>query len=103
MSELPLRFHEDAIAEARAAREWYAERSTAASDSFMAELDKVLERIGQFPEIGSPYLAGTRRCLFLRFPFFVVYRLRPDEIQVIGLAHARRRPGYWKDRLRGLQ
>lgn len=31
-----------------------------------------------------------------RFPYRLIYRIRPDWIEVIGIAHGRRRQGYWK-------
>jgi hypothetical protein len=35
------------------------------------------------------------------FPFSVVYRLRPEEIVILAVAHQKRKPGYWRGR--GLQ
>jgi len=32
-----------------------------------------------------------------RFPFGVVYRVLAGEIQVVAVAHHRRKPGYWAD------
>lgn len=34
-----------------------------------------------------------------RFPFFVIYLDDPDVIRIIAVAHSKRRPGYWKNRL----
>jgi plasmid stabilization system protein ParE len=70
----PSWFHPEAIEEARAAREWYSARNPDAGDAFMAELDTAIARIEQAPNQWAPYLGGTRRYLFHRFPFFVVFR-----------------------------
>jgi plasmid stabilization system protein ParE len=91
--------HPDAIEEARAAHEWYGERSTAAAEGFLAELDAAIERLSTYSEICPPYLHGTKRYLLKRFPYLVVFRQIEDRIQVIAVAHGRRRPGYWKDRV----
>jgi len=40
----------------------------------------------------------TRRILLRRFPYQIVYRLKPDGIVVVAVAHLKRRPGYWKSR-----
>ena len=40
MSALKVALHKEAIAEARAAREWYEVRSVAAAEAFMEELDR---------------------------------------------------------------
>jgi hypothetical protein len=34
-----------------------------------------------------------------RFPFSVVYRVGEHGALVVAVAHARRRPGYWRTRL----
>jgi plasmid stabilization system protein ParE len=90
--------HPEAIAEARAAREWYEVRNAEAAEAFMAELDLAIERIEEAPGQWLPYLANTRRYLLRRFPFFVVFREANDRVQILAVAHARRRPGYWFDR-----
>ncbi|MDA1052539.1 MAG: type II toxin-antitoxin system RelE/ParE family toxin [Planctomycetota bacterium] len=99
MDPRPIELHPAAIEEGRAAREWYEERSASASNAFMAELDVAIERIAADPERYASYLHGTRRYLLKRFPFFVVYRVAPETLQVIAVAHGKRKPGYWRDRL----
>lgn len=64
----------------------------------MAELDVAIERIEETPRQWPPYLAKTRRYLLRRFPFFVVFRETNDRLQILAVAHARRRPGYWLGR-----
>jgi toxin ParE1/3/4 len=32
------------------------------------------------------------------FPYVVAYRVRPSDVYVVAVAHAKRRPGYWKNR-----
>jgi len=95
VADRPRWFHPEAIAEARAAREWYESRSAAAGAAFMAELDVALERIEEAPGAWPRYLAATRRYLLRRFPLFVVFRETDAGVQIVAVAHARRRPGYW--------
>ena len=99
MAEIRVEFLEEAIAEARAAREWYEARSPSAAEAFMAELDHALEQIAQFPEAGAPYFGNTRRRLLRRFPFSVVYRKQRRKLEIVAVAHSRRRPGYWQGRV----
>src|SRR5207245_4651568 len=47
-------FHEEALAEAQAAYDWYATRNAAAAEAFIGELDHAVERIGMFPERDGP-------------------------------------------------
>lgn len=98
MLGLPVVFHPDAVEEAKAARQWYAERSQSAADSFLDELDRGIEAIANAPERWPLFLHGTRRYLFHRFPFQLIYRVTNDRVEVVAVAHGRRRPGYWKIR-----
>lgn len=60
--------HPEAIAEARAAREWYQERNAEVAEAFIAELDLAIERIEEAPRRWPPYLAKTRRYLLRAIP-----------------------------------
>ncbi len=98
MAERPVEFHPDAVAEARVAFEWYQVRNERAAGLFLAELDLAIARIAETPERWPLYLRGTRRFLLRRFPFGVVYRQVAETIQIVAVAHGRRKPGYWKER-----
>jgi toxin ParE1/3/4 len=47
---------------------------------------------------GLGNLHGTRKYLLRRFPYAVIYRVTDEAIEVVAVAHGRRRPGYWKTR-----
>ena len=93
-----VRFHPAAAEEAEAAYRWYRERSPSASSAFLAALERAVLLISEAPERPASYLHATRRVLLRRFPFMIVYRVAGDEVQVIAVAHGRRRPGYWRAR-----
>jgi plasmid stabilization system protein ParE len=99
MSSRKVDLHPEAVAEAQAAAQWYRERSVSAAHAFLAELDLAIEKITEDPGIWPRYVAGTQRFLLQRFPFSVVYRLVSNRIEVVAIAHGRRKPGYWKRRL----
>ena len=43
---------------------------------------------------------SARRYILRRFPFAVIYRtVGDDELEVVAVAHQKRRPGYWTRRL----
>jgi plasmid stabilization system protein ParE len=97
---LDLEFHPSAVAEARAARRWYARRSAAVAQRFLDEPDRAVERIVDAPARWPVYVHETRVCSLERFPYLVVYRAAGSQVLVIAVAHARRRPGYWNRRTR---
>ncbi len=96
-----LEYLEQAVVDAEASARWYADRSPTASARFSAELDEAEAAILERPEAWPSGEAGTRRYLLRRFPFSVIYRAEGSKIVIIAIAHARRRPGYWKARRRG--
>jgi len=100
MARRELRFHPEAVDEAQAAREWYEARSDTAGAKFAAELRIALERIQALPDRWPKYLHETRRYLLHRFPYLIVYRVAIDSVEIIAVSHGRRRPGYWKKRLK---
>jgi len=91
----------DAVKEARKTYRWYLGRSPAAARRFEAAFEAALEQIAQAPDRWPIYLHGTRYRLLRRFRFILVYRQRRDRLQVVAVAHGRRRPGYWKRRKLG--
>lgn len=98
MARRPINIHPEAVAEAQAAYRWYRERSETAAEAFLAELDRAIELISESPLRWPLYLQGTRHFLLRRFPFAVVYRELGEDLQVVAIAHGRRKPGYWRDR-----
>jgi plasmid stabilization system protein ParE len=87
------------LEEAEAATEWYLQRSPRAAQMFADELDRVIERIGRHPGQAPDYAFGARAMALRRFPYLVVFRETAAGLEIIAVAHGRRRPGYWRDRV----
>jgi len=93
-------FNPQASLETEAAFDWYHERSPQAAYAFLYELDHAITRIREAPEAWPLYGNLCRRYIFPRFPFQIIYRIVDNTIQVVAVAHGRRRPGYWKERVK---
>jgi hypothetical protein len=65
------------------------------------EVREIGVRIATAPQQGSPYLHGTRRFVLQRFPFSTVY-LMLVQGYIVAIAHHKRKPGYWRRRLRDI-
>jgi toxin ParE1/3/4 len=93
-----VRIHPEALAEAEDAVAWYRQRSERAAREFLVELGSTIDRITKNPEQFAPGEFGTRRAVLHRFPYLVVVRVTADDIEIVAIAHGRRKPGYWRGR-----
>jgi len=94
-----IRLHPDAEQELRNANLWYAERNATVAESFVAEVDHAIGVIGENPVRWPKLTKSVRRYVFPRFPFSLVYRVKPTYVEVIAIAHQKKHPGYWQQRL----
>ncbi len=96
----PYHFHPEAWAEFEAAADWYQERRQETSIRFLSAVYDGLETIAIWPDAWPQYHYGTRRFILHRFPFSIIYLEKSSSVNVIAVAHHKRKPGYWKDRLK---
>lgn len=92
-------FHPEATIELAESADWYAERSSRAARNFLVAVDIAVASIADDPERFFRIDDRHQSCSVIKFPFQIVYRCNSgDQITVIAIAHAKRRPGYWRDR-----
>jgi hypothetical protein len=99
MASKPLRFHPQAEQEYLTSLAWYRDRSLVAALNFESVFELAAERIGETPQRWPIYYRDFRKYILKQFPFSIVYQDFSNEIMVFAVAHGRRRPGYWKDRV----
>ncbi len=97
---MSIEFLPEAEAELVAAAEWYEGREKGLGRRFRNEIAHVLSRVIDDPLLWRERPGGYRRVNCPVFPFFVAYLIRGERIVVVAVGHGRRRPGYWKSRLR---
>lgn len=82
---------------------WYETHRAGLGREFLDSVDTAVARIAEAPRMGSlvPGVSdqAIRRRPVRRFPYHVVYMELPDRLQILAIAHDRRRPGYWVGRL----
>lgn len=94
-----LDFFEEAADEIDEGRAWYRRRSEPAETAFLRELDHAFEQIVEAPHRWPPFIGGTRRYVLPTFPYSLVYFVENDTVNVVAVAHEKRKPGYWRKRL----
>ena len=95
----PYRLHPLAWQEIEGGDNWYRQRSPQASTDFVAEVFSAIESICQAPDRWPKHFCGTRRIILDRFPFSIVYLDAAEVVNIVAVAHSKRKPGYWKRRL----
>lgn len=88
-----------------AAAAWYERQRPGLGQEFIDEVAQVLARLGESSQSfsllpGVPPALGIHRAGVHRFPYAVLFLDQPEVVRVLAIAHERRRPGYWRGRLR---
>ncbi len=102
-----VRFEGEADAEYRLAGRYYEERREHLGIEFFDAVDATIEHILELPRAGTlvprvPAALPVRRRAVTRFPYHVIYLETGTSLRILAIAHDRRRPGYWQDRLKKL-
>jgi toxin ParE1/3/4 len=93
-----LRYHPEALVELRESADYYSARSLRASQQFAAAVDRAVDAIHAEPFRFGRVNNADRARRVERFPFQIIYRVLGDVLFIVAVAHAKRRPGYWKRR-----
>jgi hypothetical protein len=99
------RNHADVAPEVEAAAQWYEAREAGLGIDFVFAVEAAVAQICDAPLAwpmwpGIDPMLAIRRFTMRRFPFAIAYVDLPEEIAVLAVAHAKRRPLYWLARAR---
>lgn len=97
-------FHPGAREEFYAAIDWYDEQEFGLGRRFEEDVFGAVDAAADWPESWAVWPGWTGEPVVRTkgvhdFPYRIVYFVREDELFVVAIAHDRRRPGYWHDRL----
>lgn len=97
-------FHPEAQAELVADVVWYDERELGVGRRFADAVRAAIESAVDDPAAWA-ILPGWDREPVVRsrgvtgFPYRIVYFVKDDVLTIVAVAHAKRRPGYWRERV----
>ncbi|MBI4685677.1 MAG: type II toxin-antitoxin system RelE/ParE family toxin [Nitrospirae bacterium] len=96
----PVVFLPEAEQEMFEAAKYYESQATDLGIDFLSETERAVNSVAELP-ITWPVVEGElRRRLVKKFPFGILYRIEPEEIVIVAVAHLRRKPGYWRERIK---
>lgn len=97
---------EEAAEEAEAQVRYYSERAgSQVAIRFVAEVEAIYAGLAEERLVGANYPRvefhlPVKRVFLDRFPFAVVFFVDRDTVHVVAVEALRKRPGYWRVRLR---
>jgi toxin ParE1/3/4 len=93
-------FHVAAEAEHLETVAYYESKRPGLGATYWAEFELAMERILEMPRSYPIEMEpDIRHRVMKKFPFTIIFRETPNLIQVLAIAHHRRRPAYWLGRL----
>lgn len=91
-----------ALQELDEAARWYDERNSGLGAQFVDAVEATAALLSRWPEAGSRFSPPDdhtfRRAPVRGFPYHLAYRVVGDVVDVLAVAHDRRRPAYWLGR-----
>ena len=92
-------FHDLAKLELNEAAQYYDRKSPGLGEAFVAEVERCADGIARNPKAGAVSLGSIRRRLIRRFPYALLYSVKPDTtVRILAVMNLKRRPAYWVDR-----
>ena len=91
-------FHRLAEHELNEAAQYYDLEDPGLGAAFLEEVDRCLQSIQAHPEAGAILRGAVRRRLLRRFPYALLYKIKPSGIRILAVMNLRRRPTYWVGR-----
>ena len=91
--------HPSARDELREAAIWYNKQREGLGIEFFEEVSHNINLISENPNIWPEYLEQFHRLILKQFPYNIIYRVHHDFIEIIAIAHQKRKPLYWKNRV----
>src|SRR2546430_17597121 len=88
-------FHRLADRDLNEAAQNYDLEKPGLGSSFLREVDRCLRSIEKHPEAGMILRGSVRRRLLRRFPYSLLYMVKPDSIRILPFMNLKRRPPYW--------
>lgn len=101
---LAFQYHPEAEAEFFAAVNWHEDREPGLGRRFFNAVRSAVDAAADDPAAWAQWPGWDREPVVRSksvndFPYRVVYFVHDDHLMVAAVAHAKRRPGYWRDRV----
>lgn len=97
---MKVEFLPEADEEFREAARYYESEAAGVGLSFIAAVHKAVDEIVEFPLATQVHRAVIRKKVLRHFSYNLFYAIETDIIVIVAVAHQRKRPNYWRARLK---
>jgi plasmid stabilization system protein ParE len=96
-------FLPEAEEEFRDAVRYYENEAPGIGLRFVVDIRKAVMFITENPYAAAAVGSGIRRKVLNRFPYSLLYAVESELIVIVAVAHQKRRPRYWRGRVKELR
>jgi plasmid stabilization system protein ParE len=93
-------FLPEADEEFREAIRYYQKEAQGVGLKFLEEVRRGVTFITENPFAAVAVGSGIRRKVLNHFPYSLLYAVESELVVIVAVAHQKRRPGYWRSRLK---
>ncbi len=91
-------FHRLARTELMDALVYYEAERPGVGLAFLDEISRCLKSVTEFPEAAPIVRGAIRKKLLRKFPYALLYSIKPWGIRILAVMNLKRRPFYWAGR-----
>ena len=96
---MKIAFHPDAEFELNEYASFYETEIPGLGVRFLDEAQRLSNLIAEHPYLGQEIEKDFRHFVFVSFPHSYIYQIEEDRIWLLAVAHHKRIPEYWRERI----
>jgi toxin ParE1/3/4 len=77
---------------------FYKKQQAGLEKRFIEAAEDAINRVCRNPLLYRKVDDDVRKCRLLHFPYAIVFRIKPAQIEIIAVMHLRKQPNYWQSR-----
>ena len=97
---MKIEFLPEADEEFREAARYYEGEAAGVGMAFIAAVHKAVDEVIEVPLAAQVHRASIRKKVLRHFSYNLFYAIESDIIVIVAVAHQRKRPNYWRARLK---
>ena len=77
---------------------FYKKQQAGLEKRFIEAAEDAISRVCRNPLLYRKINNDARKCRLLHFPYAIIFRIKPAQIEIIAVMHLRKQPNYWQSR-----